>query len=53
VGVRTRLTAYGSWGYAHILRHVVPLLHERGLDESEVRQLLELNPRAVLALDAD
>jgi phosphotriesterase-related protein len=51
-GVRTRLTSYGSWGYAHILRHVVPLLRERGLDESDIDLLLVRNPGAVLTVEA-
>lgn len=50
IGVRTRLRAWGGWGYAHIPRHVVPLLHERGLDEDEVRQLLVRNPAQVLTI---
>ncbi|CAN5835274.1 phosphotriesterase-related protein [soil metagenome] len=51
IGVRTRLVAYGSWGYAHIPRHVVPLLLERGLTDADVAQLLVSNPARVLAVE--
>jgi phosphotriesterase-related protein len=51
IGVRTRLVAYGSWGYAHIPRHVVPLLRERGLGDAEVEQLLVRNPARVLTVE--
>jgi phosphotriesterase-related protein len=51
IGVRSRLVAYGSWGYAHIPRHVVPLLRERGLADREIEQLLIENPARMLALD--
>lgn len=50
IGVRTRLVAYGSWGYAHIPRHVVPLLRERGLGDAEVEQLLVRNPARLLTV---
>jgi phosphotriesterase-related protein len=49
VGVRTRLRAYGGWSYDHLLRHVVPLLLELGLDGAQVDTLLVENPRRVLA----
>jgi len=50
IGVRTRLVAYGSWGYAHIPRHVVPLLLELGLSEVDVEQLLVSNPAQLLSV---
>lgn len=50
VGVKTRLLAYGGWGYAHLLTHVVPLLVAMGMDESAIEQILVGNPRRVLAL---
>ena len=49
VGVKTRLRAYGGWGYAHLLEHVVPLLRQLGLGPSELETLLVTNPRRVLA----
>lgn len=50
IGVRTRLVAYGSWGYAHVLRHVVPLLRELGLSEADVVRLLVANPSRLLTV---
>ena len=46
IGVRSRLVAYGSWGYAHIPRHVVPLLLELGLEDAQVAQILVGQPGA-------
>jgi len=43
------LAWYGGIGYDYLLRRFVPLLHEEGLAESEVRTILVDNPRRVLA----
>lgn len=51
VGVRTRLRRYGGWGYGHLLRHVVPLLRERGLNDTDLAILLVDNPARLLAAD--
>ena len=51
IGVRTRLVAYGSWGYAHIPRHVVPLLLELGLGEADIERLLVGNPARLLTVE--
>lgn len=51
IGVRTRLVAHGSWGYAHIPRHVVPLLLELGLSEADLEQLLVTNPARLLSVE--
>lgn len=50
IGVRTRLVRYGSWGYAHIPRHVVPLLRSEGLSEADMKRLLVDNPARMLAI---
>jgi phosphotriesterase-related protein len=50
VGVRTRLRAFGGWGYAHLLEHVIPLLRQLGLDDQDCTTLLVDNPRRVLEL---
>ena len=50
IGVRTRLRKYGGWGYSHILRHVVPLLKQRGATSEDVDALLIVNPRRVLTI---
>ena len=51
IGVRTRLVHYGSWGYAHIPRHVVPLLLDLGMSEADVQQLLVANPARMLTVE--
>lgn len=50
VCVKTRLLAFGGWGYAHVLEHVVPLLHEFGVGQAEVDQMLISNPARLLAV---
>jgi phosphotriesterase-related protein len=49
VGVKTRLRAFGGWGYAHLFEHVVPLLRANGLDDATLDVLLVENPRRALA----
>jgi len=45
---KIQLTRYGGWGYAHLLKNVVPLLQRRGFGEREITTLLVENPRRVL-----
>ncbi len=49
-GVKTRLLRYGGWGYAHVLRHVVPLFLCAGWGAAQVDTLLVHNPARVLAV---
>ena len=49
-GVKTRLLAYGGWGYAHILDHVIPLFRDTGWGDAEVRTLMVDNPARVLRI---
>lgn len=51
VGVRTRLRRYGGWGYGHILRHIVPLLLEQGVEKRSITTLLVDNPAEFLAIE--
>ena len=50
-GVKTRLLAYGGWGYAHTLSHVVPLFRNAGWGDTEVNTLLVENPARVLRVE--
>lgn len=50
VGVRTRLRAYGGWGYGHMLRHLVPLLDAHGVDAQGIQTLFVANPARYLSL---
>jgi phosphotriesterase-related protein len=43
------LTAYGGYGYAHLLENAVPLMKEMGIAEEHVRTMLVDNPRRFLA----
>ena len=52
IGVRSRLRRWGSWGYAHLLEHVVPLLRELGVDEGALDAMLVSNPARLLAVAA-
>ncbi|MYE67462.1 MAG: phosphotriesterase-related protein [Acidimicrobiia bacterium] len=50
-GVKTRLLAYGGWGYAHTLNHVLPLFRDAGWGEAEVETLIVHNPARVLTIE--
>lgn len=50
VGVRTRLSAFGGWGYAHLTQHVVPMLHTFGVDDAVLSQMLVTNCENILAM---
>lgn len=52
-GVKTRLLAYGGWGYAHTLDHVIPLFRDRGWGDAEAAQLMAGNPARILAIPGD
>ena len=48
IGYRTNLEYFGGNGYSHVIRNFLPMLVDRGLDESSVRMLTVENPRALL-----
>jgi phosphotriesterase-related protein len=50
VCTKVQLLKYGGFGYAHILRSIVPRLHRRGVDAATVQKLLVDNPARVLAI---
>ena len=47
---RTRLTAFGGHGYAHILENVVPMMRRRGFTDPEIDAILVSTPRRLLTL---
>jgi len=53
IGVRTRLTAYGGWGYGHLIRHVVPLLRAAGCSVDDLERMLVRNPARLLAIGGE
>jgi phosphotriesterase-related protein len=44
IGWKTCYKAYGGWGYAHVLQHVVPWLRDCGASEAQLRAILVENP---------
>jgi phosphotriesterase-related protein len=48
--LKTDLRMYGGWGYAHILRRVVPLLAERGLTTDQIDTITTRVPTRLLTL---
>lgn len=38
------LCAYGGWGYAHILNHIVPMFMDEGFNEDEIELMTKRNP---------
>jgi phosphotriesterase-related protein len=52
VGVMSRLRRWGSWGYAHLLEHVVPMLRGLGLTEDDLDAILVRTPARLLSIPA-
>jgi phosphotriesterase-related protein len=50
VGVRSRLTTYGGWGYAHLTKHVVPMMVNLGIDQSAIDRMLTDNCARILTV---
>lgn len=48
VWLKQALRRYGGFGYAHILRMIVPELKRHGFDQAGIDQLLVSNPKRVL-----
>lgn len=47
---RTRLTAFGGHGYAHIFSNVIPLMLSRGFEQREIDAIMVGNPRRLLTI---
>lgn len=43
-----RLVRYGGHGYFYILKHIVPLMRDRGFDEESITKILVDNPASAL-----
>jgi len=52
VGVVSRLRRYGSWGYGHLLEHVVPILRGFGLTDDDLDAILVRTPARLLSVPA-
>ena len=45
---KTQLKRYGGYGYAHILRNIVPALRHAGVDDATLEGILVENPKQLL-----
>jgi phosphotriesterase-related protein len=50
VFLKIMLTRHGGFGYAHVLRHVVPALRRLGVTEDQIETMLVGNPARLLTL---
>ena len=48
VWLKRLLTAYGGFGYAHILRNIVPVMRGKGMSDEQIHTLLVENPKRLL-----
>ena len=44
VCLKNLLRTYGGYGYDHVLRNIVPMLDEEGINEEQIKQIIEKNP---------
>jgi len=42
------LIQYGGFGYAHILKNIIPIMHKFGIDEAQISQLISKNPKELI-----
>jgi len=42
--LKSMLCCYGGWGYAHILKNMVPLMKSENLSESAIHEIVRHNP---------
>jgi phosphotriesterase-related protein len=47
---KINLIRYGGFGYCHIVRDIMPLLHDKGISDSQINHLLVDNPKRVLSI---
>lgn len=45
---RAHMTRWGGWGYAHIHKRIIPLMHRRGFTEAEIAEIMVETPRRLL-----
>jgi phosphotriesterase-related protein len=47
--LKVLLTSYGGFGYAHILRNIVPVMLRQGITEAQVHTMMVDNPGRLLS----
>jgi phosphotriesterase-related protein len=50
--LKVLLTSYGGFGYAHILRNIVPVMRQQGITETQVNTMIIDNPARLLSFMA-
>jgi phosphotriesterase-related protein len=50
--LKQMLRSYGGWGYAHILRHIVPMMEDEDISRRNIDLLIKTNPAAWLCGEA-
>jgi len=50
IGMKVMLVSYGGWGYAHLLREVVPLMRVYGVTDEQIHAMMVENPRHLLTI---
>ena len=48
--LKSMLGRYGGWGYAHLLRHIVPMLRDAGVEQAAIDAMLIHNPAKLLVI---
>ena len=46
---KTDRCTYGGWGYAHILRDVLPVMRAKGMTDEEIHTIMVDNPKRLLS----
>lgn len=49
VAIKIHRVKYGGYGYAHILKHIIPVLRFQGVTEKQIRTMTVDNPKRLLA----
>jgi len=50
-GMKIMMTSYGGWGYAHLLREVVPLMRVYGITDEDIHTMMVENPKRLLTFE--
>jgi len=47
--LKMMLHTYGGWGYDHILKNIVPMMLDEGIDEEKINLFIQDNPKRLLS----